>query len=294
MRAASKEELEHKLFKWLLIGALPFWMHRIGRDLMFNHPWNILGSDLLFFVSTAVILYCLRYKSMLTPLRLIYCLGWIAGFAYYWHLLGGITGPMTYVFFTVIALFVGFVPNRFKEAFAIIMCGSAVLLAWDSDYSYIMDVIPLVPSIQSLLPIDYVVNSMVIAAALVFMKNTFDGERQYIEHQNVELINLNEQLNEQNKELAKKSAEIESIKNDLETIIRQRTNQLEDRHKLLAQYAYDNAHVVRRPLTNIQGLLEVLEMEEGGHSIPAEQINSLRKKLGHLDDLTRQINVILN
>lgn len=290
----NKDSLEDKLFKGLLLVSLPFWLHRIYRDLSFESSSNNLTSDLFILLASVVILFLFRYKSFRTQLKLTYCAGWISGFIYYWHLLGGLTGPMTYVFFSAMTVFLGFIPNRFKEAFAIILCTVAVALTIDHKSQLLMTILPLSEDIQQLLPIDYVVNSIIIALAAIFLKNAFDEERFHLESQNKEMIKINDQLNLQNQQLVQKSRDIESIKNNLETLIHERTIELESRHRLLEQYAYDNSHLVRKPLTNMQGLLNVFEIERAHHNIPNEKIDKLRERLSSLDEITQKINLTVN
>ncbi|MEP2511798.1 MAG: hypothetical protein ABJH72_20680 [Reichenbachiella sp.] len=292
--ARKKGEVENIIFRWLLIVSIPFWLHRILRDFMIDSSSNNMASDFFFLLASCLILFLTRYKSINTQLKLTYCVGWLVGFVYYWHLLGGLTGPMTYIFFSAMTVFLGFIPGRFKEAFAIILCSIAIALALDHKSEVLFSVIPLSEDIKELLPIDYVVNSAIIALAAILLKNAFDRERGHLENQNLEMEKINDQLNQQNTQLAQKSRDIEAIKNNLEALIHERTIELESKHKLLEQYAYDNSHLVRKPLTNLQGLLNVFEIERELHSISNDKIDNLRKKLGSLDEITKKINLTIN
>lgn len=296
MRAVEqKEHIEDKVFRWLLIVNIPFWLHRIARDLMVDSSSNNLTSDLFILLATLIILALfINYKSLGNQLKLIYCVGWIIGFIFYWRLLGGLDGPMTYVFFSAMCVFLGFIPSRFKETFAIILCIVAMTLAIDHKSGMLITVLPLSEDIKQLLGIDYVVNSAVIALAAILLKNAFDRERHQLESQNLDMAKVNAQLNEQNERLEQKSRDIEAVKNNLEALIHERTIELESKHKLLEQYAYDNSHLVRKPLTNIQGLLNVFEIERAHHKIPNDKIDNLRKKLGSLDEITKKINLAIN
>lgn len=290
MQGLAKEEVEFKIFKWLLIGGIFFWMFRIMRNVVLEVSGYYLTADFLFLMGTVAILYSLRFKNIINELKLIYCIGWVIGFVYYWHSLGGLNGPMTYVFFTVTVVFIGFIPNNFKEVFAVILCGTALLLAWDYDKGSLVSVLPLSSEAKQLLGIDYVLNSVIIVTTGILLKNKFDGERKYIERQNKELIVINGKIQQRNEELRLQSLKIEGMKNNLESIIKERTVELEKRHQLLEKYAYENAHLVRKPLTNIQGLLNVFEIEQSMHNIPVDNIYTLRKNIFQLDNITKKIN----
>ncbi len=72
-------------------------------------------------------------------------------------------------------------------------------------------------------------------------------------------LRTNRQLLEQKDEIEAQSEEIASINNSLELTIRQRTQELENKNKALADYAFITAHKLRSPLSTILGLVNLME-----------------------------------
>jgi signal transduction histidine kinase len=63
------------------------------------------------------------------------------------------------------------------------------------------------------------------------------------------------------KELKKAFEEIRSINDNLESLVLARTKHIEFQNRQLTEYAFFNAHKVRRPLARIIGLVQLMEIE---------------------------------
>lgn len=68
----------------------------------------------------------------------------------------------------------------------------------------------------------------------------------------------NDSINSQNEEIMEQAGMIKEINENLENLVRQRTNELEKKNKALEDYAFINAHKLRRPLASILGLVNLM------------------------------------
>ena len=68
-KVKKKEKLENFLFKWLLIVSIPFWLHRIIRDFALDSSSYNLTVDLSLLLGTLLILFLLRYESLIDRLK---------------------------------------------------------------------------------------------------------------------------------------------------------------------------------------------------------------------------------
>jgi hypothetical protein len=92
--------------------------------------------------------------------------------------------------------------------------------------------------------------------------------------------NLN-QLKEQKMEIEAQSDQIQSINDNLETLIKKRTGELENKNKALEEYAFITAHKLRSPLATILGLVSLIEMMKLSKEdkIVISHLNESAKKL---------------
>jgi methyl-accepting chemotaxis protein len=99
----------------------------------------------------------------------------------------------------------------------------------------------------------------------------------------------NEEIVAQSEELRQASDEIGQMNENLETLVKERTDKIEVQNKKLVEYAYFNAHKVRGPLARILGLVSLIRMQdlEG-------EIKNIHERLGEsareLDQVIHEIN----
>jgi tetratricopeptide (TPR) repeat protein len=117
---------------------------------------------------------------------------------------------------------------------------------------------------------------------------------------NQQLRTLNVRISEQKEELLQQSEELNTLNealyklnNNLEESVKERTAELEEKNASLAEYAFFNAHKLRAPVATILGLISLIENEKVTHEERMELIASLRDSTKDLDDVTRQIQRIL-
>ncbi len=86
--------------------------------------------------------------------------------------------------------------------------------------------------------------------------------------------------------IQKQKDEIEALNQNLEEMVQQRTQKIELRNKQLREYAFYNAHVLRRPIANILGLYQLYETE----SIDSEKEQLLK----HLDTAVKDLDTVVH
>ena len=113
--------------------------------------------------------------------------------------------------------------------------------------------------------------------------------------QNEEIKAQSEIIYEQNQELQTNNAAIHNLNENLEKIIEQRTKnlhlsnaKLSSLNEELDTFLYHSAHDLRRPLTNILGLLELAKMSEHSNEI-AEIFNYVSQTVLGMDSMLRKL-----
>ena len=284
------ENNEYKLLQRVLLFSAMFWFLGILKGLFFNGHQTIIVLDFISFTIAAILIIAKYRKVNSELITKMYCLTWLPMYILYWKFYGGIEGSMTYMFFTVLLIFLGLLTGRARLFMAIIFCLINMILTLDAEAQLLMSIEP-TEKLLNPLSINYLFHVSVVAALVVFIKVKFDEEREDIEGQNQNLNQLNLDLSKKNELLGNQQVQIKRIQNNLEELVHEHTTKLEQRNRELKSYAYDNAHVVRRPLSNILSLLEILnvEMEE-----EKEQLSNIRKNAQDLDNVVRKINTILH
>ncbi len=93
---------------------------------------------------------------------------------------------------------------------------------------------------------------LVIGAVVTFLKKQYDVTYVLNKRQN-------EILERKNKEIDEKNKVIEAQNLNLEKLVDQRTQQIQLQKEQLLKYAFFNSHKVRAPLSNMLGIIELLE-----------------------------------
>lgn len=87
--------------------------------------------------------------------------------------------------------------------------------------------------------------------------------------------------------------EIQALNANLERLVMQRTQKLEERNAQLAEYAFFNAHVLRKPIANILGLIEIFKMENDNEE-REEIIEYISVSADELNEVVNQIQTIVS
>ncbi len=89
--------------------------------------------------------------------------------------------------------------------------------------------------------------------------------------------------------LRQNSREIEKINQSLEQRVQERTAELENQNKQLAEYAFINSHLLRGPLSRLMGLINLIELAKIEES-DKELVSHLKGSAHELDEVVRKIS----
>lgn len=113
-----------------------------------------------------------------------------------------------------------------------------------------------------------------------------------VEERTLEIQRKTEEIQAQNEEIMAQAEEIKGINENLEMLVKQRTEELQKKNKALEEYAFINAHKLRGPLASILGLINLI----GKTSLDAEArvINQhLQQSAEELDEIVRSITIAI-
>jgi signal transduction histidine kinase len=97
-----------------------------------------------------------------------------------------------------------------------------------------------------------------------------------------------EEIRLKNQEILAQDEEIKGINENLEAIVHERTQEIENKNKVLEEYAFINAHQLRSPVASVLGLINLIDktpLTEEGREI----VDHLRKSSNRLDYVVRSI-----
>ncbi|MGB0404101.1 MAG: GAF domain-containing protein [Salibacteraceae bacterium] len=103
-----------------------------------------------------------------------------------------------------------------------------------------------------------------------------------VKNQQIFIENQNAKLKEQRKEISK-------INNSLEQRVKERTEKLEQQNQQLTEYAFINAHLLRAPVCNIMGLIDLLKASTVDDD-QKEIVDFLDNSTKELDEMVIKIN----
>jgi len=105
-------------------------------------------------------------------------------------------------------------------------------------------------------------------------------------------IIVNERL-KQNVLLQSQNEEITSINENLESMVKKRTQELEQKNKQLTEYAFINSHILRAPIARLSGLFNIFKMESNDTSKNPEILEYMEGSIEELKLVTGKINTAI-
>ena len=106
---------------------------------------------------------------------------------------------------------------------------------------------------------------------------------------NLDIQALVNRVNHQNVLLKKQNSEIEDANALLERKVKERTLSLQDKNKKLVEYTFMNSHLLRAPVSKIQGLLNLIEATSDVEQ-KSQALSYLRVSVEELDKVVFDIN----
>ena len=283
----NRDEFDRNLFRVLILFSIPFWFLAAVKGVLFDSNITVIVLDVMNALMALLLLILHRRSVKQNVLRVLYSIYWCPVFILYLVNTGGIDGPFSYAFFPIMILTVILVENPYRSIVVAFLTISTVVVALEA--SFVKDII--VPTHNAFpLAFEYLFVAYMIAVLTGLMKYHYDRGRVRMMIKNEEMKSVNIELDEKRKELIDQKNLIMNIQDNLGVLIKDRTQEQELKRRQLEEYAYDNAHIVRGPLTNIIGLVNLLEKELKAENIEFEKIKT---SANQLDFQIKRINQIL-
>ena len=265
---------------------------QVIRDLITQAPQaNVIINSLACVLLISLLLAAHKRPSTFA-LAAITHLILLPVFFYFWVTYNGSEGSVPYFIF----LYLPFIIFTLKGALRFLILGLYSLLI-----TYLM-AFPSLFSVRSFdvntqeeiiaLSIDCFFSALLLSIFFIRLKKRFEKYRRQVVLRNEELRTLKTSLIKQNEQLERQKAEVETLNNDLNNLIEQRTKQVEARNKMLAEYAFVNAHVLRGPLSRVLGLLNLMQIEQGTYS--QQKVKEVQLAAKEMDLIIRKINDVLH
>lgn len=130
--------------------------------------------------------------------------------------------------------------------------------------------------------------SAAVAGAFYKQRKVQQGANRLLALKNQKIRTQSEEIQAQAEALKKLNENLEALNASLESQVKSRTKRLKDQNKLLAAYAYSNAHELRAPVASVMGLIDLLQRSEVATE-EREIIEHLVRSAGELDIVIRNI-----
>lgn len=277
-----------RFYKQLLIVAFFCFALMAVRFSAFDYDTVNLICYLLMMTVTGIALWMVRVPRLMAYSVFVEVIAMVCLFVVVWVYNGGVYSAYSTAYFTIMMILISVMPRNFKISSLVVLCSITLVLSTFFNYSISPE-----EATGFWMNVDYMMNSVLIAICVLFVKNDFESERITYDQYNEQIDRLTEQLFEKRKKLLHQRNEIENTRNNLEKIVEENTTELREKNELLASYAYDNAHILRAPLSNILGLIEILENDSTENEKNAEVLKQLKEQAHSLDLLVKKVNVIL-
>lgn len=262
------------------------------RDILTQAPQtNIIINSLALVVLISLYL-ATQKRSSTFALAAITHLLLLPVFFYFWVSYNGTRGSVPYFIF----LYFPFIIFTLHGALRFLILGLYSLLI-----TYLM-VFPELFRIHTFtantpeeiigLSIDCFFSALLLSIFFIRVKRRFEKYRGQAVLRNSELSDLKITLLKQNEQLEEQKTEVEKLNNDLNKLVEQRTKEVEARNKMLGEYAFINAHVLRGPLSRVLGLLNLMQLEQRNYS--HEKVKEIQQAAKEMDLIIRKINDVLH
>ncbi|WP_462251964.1 hypothetical protein [Ekhidna sp.] len=271
--------VEEIIFSCILIAGIPYFLINEIVDLYTNQNL-IIGIINITLLLTVIYLLRLSIKRKLRSYHIFsFSLLLSTAFAFFWPSSTGLEGAGAYVLQTLIVVLL--LINRgwsslFFAVYAVVIIG----VAGFADINYTGAIV-----YKSQL-ISFTVNMLAIALVMNIFKIALDRERRKLIFRVNKLDKLNAEIAEKNDTLEKNHEEIIRIQTQLQQIIEKRTVEIEKENERIVNYAFINAHLVRAPLSNMLGLLQLMDMKD-------QEVKKLKDRVERLDQVVRKISGVL-
>ena len=284
---SEADHLKFNFFRFFLLSGLLFSIGRTFSSLSTGSPSTVAPLIVVLFTLLLIAIHWKR--SLYFPALLIMFYLSFIGASISYITRGEKGGPGPFLFFIGFVVVIILFEKKWRTFHYVL------LFVWVITMFYFRPVFNL-PIVEFTGTIDikmlFISSIVLLGAIVVFMKSALIHSNDLIASKNKELESKRLLLENQKVELQKLHNETIVINRNLEQMVSSHTEEVENRNKELAEYAYVNAHLLRAPLTRIMGLTDLLINH---HKIEKKKsLSDIGSKAGETDQVIKKINDILN
>lgn len=279
-------------FKFYLKATIPVLCLQCFRFFYFGDNEVMLAINLIMLLLSCVCLFFVTRYNYFPQTVVVYCSAWVVGFCLFWLHANGISGPAAYAYFAFLVVFTIILPFSIRIYFLTIFGLSVLYLAHAYPQGLSFNPLEVGLWYYEELSIHYLLISAFVGATMIALKVKYEYERNSQIKATKHLEDLTEELSFQRRKLRLQREEYQNMTKNLEVLVQERTSELSLKNTQLHQMAYDNAHHIRGPLCNIQGVISLLKTESEFEK-SEEELDMISNQAEKLDVLTQEINTIL-
>lgn len=136
--------------------------------------------------------------------------------------------------------------------------------------------------------ITYLVLYIIISYCTALLKRKYDQIHDSLRSANFELYEKANEIEAQNEELLQVQDNLGELNKDLERIVDERTAKIKIQNEVLIKYSYTNAHHLRGPVARLLGLVSIYRLDSKADS--NDFFNKIEDQAKEIDDVVRRIN----
>lgn len=136
--------------------------------------------------------------------------------------------------------------------------------------------------------VTYLILYILIALSSLALKQRYDEAFETLAVQNLQLIEKSNEIETQNEELVLSQENLHSLNSHLESLVEERTREVQRQNEQLIRYAYSNAHHLRGPVARLLGLIQLSKMESDLEY--AFIFQKIEEQANEIDDVVKGIN----
>jgi hypothetical protein len=136
--------------------------------------------------------------------------------------------------------------------------------------------------------VTYAILYLLITYSSLILKQRYDEVFNTLALQNLELIEKSNEIETQNEELVQSHENLNNLNTHLESLVHERTKEVQKQNEQLMRYAYSNAHHMRGPVARVLGLIQLSKMESN-LDYPA-LFKKIEEQTNEIDEVVKGIN----
>ncbi len=273
---------QRQVFRFgIILGTLYLFL-RLSHNLLIQADQGILAIN-VGAVTVLGLLYLLhkKYFQLATSIFFLICLVLMGSV---WNNYGGWNGPVPYTIM-VLLIFICISTRGWVTPFLLICYGLSI------PFFKQFSAFPVNPNYSSLsLSFDFLVNSILLIAITLFLKQKFNRNKVAIEMASKQIQDSKEELLLQSNLLLSQQKEIVDLKKQRKRLLDVKKVEVKEAADQLAHYRFMNSHILRSPITKILGVVDLIKLNHPDDP-EMEQLNQI---MGKAQDMDQEIRKLAN